>query len=263
MKPKQAYSFTIITILKEFQSNLNLEKGFLKTIIDLIIRPNKVITSYIENERGLYFSPARLLITIISIFAIYSSIFGSSYTNDVVLSNMDHYSALYKTIFNYLNESPVLYIFFAIIPASILARLLFWTSNRNIAMHLVVNIYIMTQILFFGIAVQELLVLFNFTDVTINFLGVLISILFLIYYNFSYIRFLKITTIISFLKVMLLNILLLLMFVLNATPFFSIGSAKTHIDWSKILLDFGIPVVVIFVIILINKLRKFINNRLK
>jgi len=262
MNPKQAYSFTIITILKEFQSNLNLEKGFLKTIIDLIIRPNNVITSYIENKRDLYFSPARLLITIISLIAIYSSIFGIDITG-IPIDDFKYYGKTTSFFLQFLYETPILYSFLAIIPLSITYRLVFWKANRNLAMHIVANIYLIITLVFSMLIAGEIIeFLFQkvISEVSEDVQGPIVVFLILFYYFRSYMKFLDRMSIFSFLKLFII----LISFLLFSVLFSSGMMAKPGIwrmKWKVVYYVLGTPIALYIITLIMKKTIKFIKNR--
>lgn len=266
MKSDKKYSFTLVTILKEFLSNLNLERGFLKTLIDLITRPNKVIISYIENRRDIYFSPSRLLITIISLIAIYSSIFGLDNTG-VPVDNFKDYGKTTSFLLQFLYETPILYSFLAIIPLSILLRLVFWNSNRNLAMHLVANIYlIITLVVSFLIVAEIIEILFvhkiipEFYEMTV-FLCMLFIVLF--YYFRSYMKFLDGISIFSFLKLFFIVIFLLLSF-FEGSRYLLNDMGKWRMKWKVVYYVLGTPVALYIILFFINKSRIYIkNNRIK
>jgi len=263
MKPKQAYSFTIITILKEFQSNLNLEKGFLKTIIDLIIRPNNVITSYIENKRDLYFSPARLLITIISLIAIYSSIFGIDSTG-IPIDDFKDYGKTTSFFLQFLYETPILYSFLAIIPLSIIYRLVFWKANRNLAMHIVANIYLIITIVFSMLIVGEifefLLIQKVISEVSLDVTGPIFVIIILFYYFRSYMKFLDRMSVFSLLKLFIILISFLLFSVLFSSGMMA-NSGNWRMKWKVVYYVLGTPIALYIITLIMKKTIKFIKNR--
>ena len=58
------------------------------------------------------------------------------------VDNFIDYGKTTSFLLPFLYDTPILYSFLAIIPLSILLRLVFWNSNSNLAMHLVANIYL-------------------------------------------------------------------------------------------------------------------------
>ena len=266
MKSNKEYSFTFITILKEFLSNLNLERGFLKTLIDLIIRPNKVILSYIENKRDIYFSPSRLLITIISFLAIYSVIFGFDNTG-IPVDNFKDYGKEISFLLHFLYETPILYSFLAIIPLSIIFRLFFWKSNRNFAMHLVANMYLIITLVFSVLIIGEMAEFFLIQqvipEVSEDVLGPIVVIIILFYYFRSYMKFLDRVSIFSFLKLFLILISFFLFLSLFGRDIM-VGSGNWRLKWKNIYYLFGTPIVLYIILFLIKKMIRYIkNNRIK
>jgi hypothetical protein len=265
MRSNKEYSLTIITILKEFQSNLNLEKGFLKTVIDLIIRPNKVITSYIENKRDLYFSPARLLITIISLIAIYSSIFGFDNTG-IPIDNFKDYGKTTSFLLQFLYETPMLYSFLAIIPLSILSRLVFWKANRNLAMNLVANIYLIIILVFSMLILGEISGILSNQEIIPEssedvYMPILVIIV-LVYYFRSYMKFLDIISIVSFLKLFLILISFIICSVIIGDDMI-VNAGNWRVNWKVVFYVLGTPIALCIILFLIKKMIKFIkNNRL-
>ena len=103
MKSNQEKNFSLKTILKGFLNNLNIQRGFIRTLLDLITRPNHVFKYYIENNRGKYFSPARYFITIISLFGIIKILFPTYLDSEFIsLSNLEYLEGKLKIVMQFL-----------------------------------------------------------------------------------------------------------------------------------------------------------------
>ena len=69
--------FGFRTILKGFLSAFNMERGLMPTLRDLLLRPGKVVSYYIEENKGKYFSPGRFFVTAFAAYAIFLFLFPS------------------------------------------------------------------------------------------------------------------------------------------------------------------------------------------
>ena len=136
--------FGFRTILRGFLNAFNLEKGIIPTLRDLLLRPGKVISYYIEGKEK-YFSPGRFFVTAFALYAIFIFLSPSimpameSLDDDGYPTNLKQ---LDKT-FEWLEGNPMIYYGLFLIPSAIITRLSFYKHKLNLAKHFVIHIYCM------------------------------------------------------------------------------------------------------------------------
>jgi len=231
MESKQKYNFNLKTILDGFLNNLNIQKGFIRTLIDLIIRPNNVFKYYITGKKEKYFSPARYFITIISLYGIIEAIFSTYLESNIIpISEAQYLPEYVKVVIQFLNSTPLLYLFLFIIPYTIMSRIIFFNKNKNFAMYIVVNIYIAcSAVMMISLIMIPLYILapeIAEHDVVSAFIFASL----MLYYIYCYTRFLALNPIYGFFKI---SSSLLLIIFLIATFFSKIANmvSGTGSNW--------------------------------
>ena len=202
MKSNQENNFNLKTILKGFLNNLNIQRGFIRTLIDLIIRPNYVFKYYIEGNRGKHFSPARYFITIISFFGIIKILFPTYLDNEFLsLSDFAYLEGKLKAIVQFFNKTPLIYVFIFIIPFSIVSRIVFYDSNKNFAMHLIANIYTASSSVIITMFVDGVFTILSPEILETDIFQIVMTILVAVYYIYCYSKFLGLHPLYGFLKI--------------------------------------------------------------
>ena len=127
------------TIINEFLSAFNVERGMIPTVRDLLIRPNVVVNHYVEGKELLkiykekYFLPGRFFVTVFFIIGIFSFFFGDNILNpDNLRSSTGHFdyqgetAAFYHTISDFINKYMMLVVVLSgIIPYTVGTKLIF------------------------------------------------------------------------------------------------------------------------------------------
>ena len=67
----QKDTFNLKTIFRSFLNAFNIERGFIPTVRDLLIRPKQVVDYYIEGNRVKYFTPGRFFVTVLAIITAF------------------------------------------------------------------------------------------------------------------------------------------------------------------------------------------------
>ena len=214
MTSKETHNFNLKTISDGFLNNLNIQKGFIRTLIDLIIRPNNVFKDYITGGKEKYFSPARYFITIISLYGIIETIFPTSLESNIIpISEVQYLPEHIKAVIQFLNNTPLLYLFLFIIPYTIMSRVIFFNKNKNIAMYIVVNIYITcSAVMVISLIGIPLNILANEIVEHSVFFAFILAYL-ILYYIYCYTKFLALNPIYGFFKIS--SSLLLIMFLIS------------------------------------------------
>ena len=176
---KDAFNFQ--TIFRSFLNAFNIERGFIPTLRDLLIRPKQVVDYYIAGNRGKYFNPGRFFATIFAIVAVLYFIFSTediqkkqlgvdkqnSLTEFVKskdeLKELDnkHLNDFQKkletdkeledtailtkmfseSVLNLKYKYPILMYLFIFISLSLVSRLVFYNHHYNLAKHFVTWTY--------------------------------------------------------------------------------------------------------------------------
>lgn len=143
MEKKTTFSFK--TIIRGFLNAFNVERGFIPTIRDTIIKPKEVVDYYIEGNRGKYFTPGRFFVTVFAIAAII--IFFKPETDvtdqDQVMKDLQTFMQ------NPISSNIMLSAALIILPLGLISKILFYKSHYNLAMHYVAQIYCYCSIYFF------------------------------------------------------------------------------------------------------------------
>lgn len=245
MKSKETYNFNLKTILDGFLNNLNIQKGFIRTLIDLIIRPNNVFEYYITRKKEKYFSPARYFITSISLYGIIEAIFPTYLESNIVpISTVQYLPDHVKTVIQFLNSTPLLYLFLFIIPYTIMSRIIFFNKNKNLAMYLVVNIYIACSAVIF-ISLTQIPINILGSEISENVFGGLITGPFILYYIYCYTRFLALNPIYGFFKI---SSSLILIVMLKLIFFTKLQNVLSDADSNWVLKPFAHILLIIIIL---------------
>ena len=166
----------ILVEIKE--SALNLERGLVSTLKNLILDPRKVIFDYIEGKRGIFTSPFRLMILAMSLLAVYAFFFDF---NPYYEQSQSIYGN--NKLTPEVNDFLTRFSFIMILPIIAVSTWIFcYKKGINYAGHLVLNVYYSA---FTNICLVPVFLLFKLVGVNqwINFLvPQLFSITYVIYF---------------------------------------------------------------------------------
>ena len=264
MQNKNTFGFK--TLFKSLLSALNIKKGILPTLRDLIIRPHIVTNHYIESNKNIYISPAKLFIVAVSLVALANIFSNEEIDKDplslIELTEKNETIKPITPVFKVMNKSPFSYLFFLIIPFTIITRTLSYKSKKTFAMHLVYHMYTT-----FFIAV-----LFTLSDIIIGgfldeisethedwfgftSLGIIIS-----YYVFSLQRFIKNSFLIAIFKVITMLISTLFIYLIINEKIDPNMRFK-RFDYEKFFMDIGIWILIPILIFIIRKIFIYIKRK--
>jgi len=120
---------------------LNLERGFLHTIIDLSKRPGKAINDYVAGKRIIYMSPLRYLFFMVAMGALASYFFSFDIMFDNEINDKQTINAFKKA--EYIIKEYFSLISIVSVPVyAFFSWLFFLKHKQNFAKHLVLNAYI-------------------------------------------------------------------------------------------------------------------------
>jgi hypothetical protein len=172
---------------KFIETITHAEQGIFRLVKELCLKPGVVSREYIDGRRKKYFSPIKYLIIVVSVSAI-------------VVVNFEGYGIDYEPTFSeeskiddiveqkYFNHNYYKYLLFLSIPlAALVTRVVFRRSGNNYAEDLVLNTYVLSQVvLFHTIIVTPLLIFSSSLDDWIILIYLILSALYII---FAYMQF--------------------------------------------------------------------------
>ena len=154
---KQKFGFK--TILNEFLSAFNVERGFIPTVKDLIMRPEAVVHHYIEGKQLLkiykekYFLPGRFFVAVFAVIALFSLVIGDSMITPTLDSSSGHldYSKTPNPFLDLVEKYSMFVVFLCgILPGTISTKILFFKRQEySLAMHFIINVYLQCIVLLF------------------------------------------------------------------------------------------------------------------
>lgn len=136
------HRFTIHEWLHEIpHSILHVDGGFFQTFKHLCLRPGNMIREYLDGRRKSYFSPFLYILIWCGIFVVISSLFPKPAgeipeVKDLMSAHAYLEAKYYKP-----------YIVATILPVSLASLLVFWRSGYYFAEHLVLNTFIIAQMI--------------------------------------------------------------------------------------------------------------------
>jgi len=174
---------------KFIETITHAEQGIFRLIKELCVKPGVISREYIEGKRKKYFSPIKYLIIVVSISAI-------------MVVNFEGYGIDYEPAFSeeseiddlieqkYVNHNYYKYLLFLSIPlAALVTRMVFRNSGNNYAEDLVLNTYVISQVvLFHTIAVTPLLIFSSSLDDWIILIYLILSGFYTIFAYMQYYR---------------------------------------------------------------------------
>ncbi|NJK83923.1 MAG: DUF3667 domain-containing protein [Saprospiraceae bacterium] len=137
--------FTLKTLLRIISSNLfGVDRGFLRNVKDLGLRPTATIRGYLDGKRNDYYDWIKYLllsISIATVFTAHSSTYQNMYTNAAapMPTGKESQEAIYNTLMEYFN-------LFYLPMVLIIALFSYWFFRKyNYIEHLVINALIIAQ----------------------------------------------------------------------------------------------------------------------
>lgn len=172
---------------------LGFEIRMMKTFYELTVRPGAVITRYVEGQRRTYTNPIKYYFFCIASALFIYSVFSYAYTGTFGLNLED--DLLITTKFDVSNDKKLrrlvaLSILLLQVATTLLLKIVYWRSTRNIGEITTFTIYLFANIfLLFGIIFTSIqLFMFEFSRMDID---LLLLITFLLLGILSFIYFIK------------------------------------------------------------------------
>lgn len=150
-KNKKEFGFR--TIFKAFLNAFNIKRGFIPTLRDLVLRPEKVINYYIDGDREKYFSPAKFFLIMSALFTAFYFLAG---WNDLI-SEMFYIdpkgpassesASKFIVFFKWIFMNPWAMILW-ITSFAFAGWIAFYKSSYNLAKQFVISIYSVSIVFF-------------------------------------------------------------------------------------------------------------------
>lgn len=139
---------TFKNLLEYFsEAYFNYDNKFIQTVINLIVRPEDVISGYIDGVRKKYMNPVSFLAISFTLSGFYLFFFLDNLKESMDFSGMPNYQGqekLSKAISNFIFDYNSL-IYFMIIPAfAIISWMVFINKKYNLTEHIVIYLYTMS-----------------------------------------------------------------------------------------------------------------------
>ncbi len=156
------HRFTMHEWLHEIpHSILHVDSGFFVTLKTLFVRPGDAIREYLQGKRKLLFSPFLYVLILCGVFVVINHFF----ENPIKAAEQPVFTNLKET-FAYIEEYYYKIIVVAmIIPITISSYLAYYKSRYNFAEHLVLNAYLIGQLVIADI----ILIIFSATSFDENY----------------------------------------------------------------------------------------------
>ena len=136
------HRFTIHEWLHEIpHSILHIDGGFFQTFKHLCRRPGEMIREYLDGRRKSYFSPFLYLLIWCGIFIVFTSLFAKPAAENAEVKDL--ITAYTYLLAKYYKPSIVA----MILPMSLASLLVFWRSGYFFAEHLVLNAFLIAQMI--------------------------------------------------------------------------------------------------------------------
>ncbi len=134
------HRFTMHEWLHEIpHSILHVDSGFFLTMKTLFMRPGNAVREYLQGKRKLLFSPFVYVLAMCSFYVVVSHFFENPLKEAKEITNL-------QEAFDYVDEHYYKIIIPAmIVPMTIASYLAYWKSRFNFAEHLVLNAYLIGQ----------------------------------------------------------------------------------------------------------------------
>jgi len=142
------HRFTIHEWLHEIpHSILHVDGGFFHTFKNLCLRPGNMIREYLAGRRKSYFSPFLYVLIWCGIFVVFTSLFPKPAGESTEIKD-------FLSAHNYLQTKYYkLSVVAMILPMSLASLLIFWRSGYYFAEHLVLNAFLIAQMIIGDIVV--------------------------------------------------------------------------------------------------------------
>lgn len=136
------HRFTIHEWLHEIPHSIfHVDGGFFHTFKNLCVRPGEMIREYLAGRRKTYFSPFLYLLIMCGVFIVISHLVADASHAQTEIT--DFASANKYLEANYYKPIIVA----MVLPLALATRLLFWKAGYNYAEHLVLNAFIISQMI--------------------------------------------------------------------------------------------------------------------
>lgn len=121
---------------------LHVDGGFFQTFKNLCLRPGEMIREYVEGRRKSYFSPFLYMLIWCGVFVLVSSLFAPKPAGEkpAITDLMSAYIYLQSTYYKPLVVAMIL-------PMSLGSLLIFWRAGYYFAEHLVLNTFVIAQMI--------------------------------------------------------------------------------------------------------------------
>lgn len=139
---------TLKNLLKHFtETYFNYDNKFIQTIINLFVKPENVIGSYIDGVRKKYINPVSFLAISFTLSGFHLFFFKDNLKEIMASSGMSVYQgqekfgeAVYNFVFDYNS-----FLYFAIIPGfAIISWMVFINKKYNFTEHVIIYLYTMS-----------------------------------------------------------------------------------------------------------------------
>ena len=136
------HRFTLHEWLHEIPHSIfHVDSGFFHTFKNLCLRPGNMIREYLDGRRKEYFSPFLYVLIMCGVYVVISHLFTDAAHEKIEITD-------FKSAYAYLDANYYKAIVVAmILPMSLASRLTFWKSGFNFAEHLVLNTFIISQMI--------------------------------------------------------------------------------------------------------------------
>lgn len=179
------HRFTIHEWLHEIPHSIfHIDGGFFHTFKNLCLRPGKMIREYLDGRRKSYFSPFLYLLIMCGIFIVVSHLVADA--SEIKAEITDFASANKYLEANYYKPIIVA----MVLPLALATRLVFWKAGFNYAEHLVLNAFIISQMII-GDIIVHCITASHLADGSKNLVGLLDFLLKTSYSIWAYWQFFK------------------------------------------------------------------------
>ncbi len=137
----QISPISLKAVVQDFFQALNLERGFLHTLIELSKSPGKAIREYVAGKRIIYMSPLRYLFFMVAIGALASYFVSFDVMFDGEVDDQQTINS-FKEAENIIKEYFSLISIISVPFYALFSWLFFLKHKQNFAKHLVVNAYV-------------------------------------------------------------------------------------------------------------------------
>lgn len=179
------HRFTMHEWLHEIpHSILHVDSGFFHTFKSLCLRPGDMIREYLNGKRKEYFSPFLYVLILCGLYVVVSHLFADPTHEKIEITDFKSASGYLDA--NYYKATVVAMIF----PMALASLLTFWKTGYNFAEHLVLNTFIISQMII-GDIIIYLVIHFHLSEKFPFIIGVLQLLLKFPFWFWAYWQFFK------------------------------------------------------------------------